>query len=89
MKRRRTGTEPVTARSPLRLRLILAAGALAVFIAAAVRLAMGAYSAGPRDSPSPIVLVVLAAVCGVLALVALLDLAVILRRLRRARKTVG
>ncbi|GAA5611284.1 hypothetical protein CP981_01365 [Streptomyces platensis] len=85
MKRRRTGTEPVTARSPLRLRLVLAAGALAFFTAAAVRLAMGARSAGPRYSPNTTVLVVLAAVCGVLALVALLNLAVILRRMRRVR----
>lgn len=53
MRRPRTGTEPVTARSPLRLRLILASAALVVFAAAAVGLAMGVRSPGPHDSSAP------------------------------------
>ncbi|KOG41137.1 DUF6343 family protein [Streptomyces decoyicus] len=87
MRRPRTGTEPVTARSPLRLRLILASAALVVFTAATVRLAMGAHSAGPHDSPSATVLLVLAVVCGVLALAAILDLVVLRRRMRSQRTT--
>ncbi|MFG2833339.1 DUF6343 family protein [Streptomyces sp. NPDC048434] len=87
MRRSRTGTEPVEARSPLRLRLILASAALVVFAAATVRLAMGAHSAGPHDSPSPTVLLVLAVVCGVLAIVGMLDVVVLIRRLRSERTT--
>lgn len=85
MKRQRTGTEPVEARSPLRLRLILATAAVVIFAVATVRLAMGAHSARPHDSPSPTVLLVLAVVCGVLALAATLDVAVLIRRLRSQR----
>ncbi|MEW1753108.1 DUF6343 family protein [Streptomyces angustmyceticus] len=84
MKQRRTGTEPVTAQSPLRLRRTLAAGALVLLVAATVRLALAAHAAGPHSSPGPTVLLVLAVVCGVLALSALVDLVVLTRRLRRA-----
>ncbi|MEU8994713.1 DUF6343 family protein [Streptomyces caniferus] len=87
MKHRRTGTEPMTAHSPLRLRRTLAAGALVVFVAAAVRLALAAHSAGPHDSPSPTVLLILAVVCGVLAVAAVVDLVLITRRLRQAGKS--
>ncbi|MFE1763660.1 DUF6343 family protein [Streptomyces angustmyceticus] len=87
MKQRRTGTEPVTAQSPLRLRRTLAAGALVLLVAATVRLALAAHAAGAHDSPSPTVLLVLAVVCGVLAIAAVIDLVVLTRRLRQTGKT--
>lgn len=83
----RTGTEPVTARSPLRLRLLLAGVFLPLFVAGCALFAVGAADAGPGDSPGRGPLILLSAVCGVLALTALLDLLVILRRLRRERGT--
>jgi Family of unknown function (DUF6343) len=86
--RRRSGTEPLTARSPLRLRLILSAVAVVVFGAGAARLAVWSAASGPRDSPGPTVLLVLAVVCGVLVLLAAVDLFVLLRRIRRERRPV-
>ncbi|MEU1707008.1 DUF6343 family protein [Streptomyces sp. NPDC005706] len=80
----RTGTEPVTARSPLRLRLLLSAVFLPLFAAATAVLAVRAAHSGPGDSPGSGALSVLAVICGVLALAAALDLAVVTRRLRRA-----
>lgn len=81
----RTGTEPVTARSPLRLRLLLAGIFLPLFLAGCALFAVWAADAGPGDSPGRGPLTFLAVVCGVLALTALLDLLVVLRRLRRER----
>ncbi|GAU69333.1 hypothetical protein SSP35_11_01520 [Streptomyces sp. NBRC 110611] len=89
MKRSRTGTEPVTARSALRLRLILASGALVVFATGTIRFASWARASQPNDSPGPTVLLALSVVCGVLALVAALDLVVILRRCRREQRPGG
>ncbi|MFD4584986.1 DUF6343 family protein [Streptomyces sp. NPDC058423] len=76
----RTGTEPVTARSALTLRLVLSLVALPVFVAGTVLFAVRAGTSGPLDSPGPAVLVALALACGVLALVAAVDLLVIGRR---------
>ncbi|MFI8092494.1 DUF6343 family protein [Streptomyces sp. NPDC086080] len=81
----RTGTEPVTARSPLRLRLLLAALFLPLFVAGCALFAVWAAGADPGDSPSRGPLIFISAVCGFLALTALLDLVVVLRRLRRER----
>lgn len=81
----RSGTEPVTARSPLRLRRLLAGLFLPLFLAGCALFAVWAADAGPDDSPGRGPLVLLAVVCGVLALTALLDLLVVLRRLRRER----
>lgn len=81
----RTGTEPVTARSPLRLRLLLAGIFLPLFLAGCALFAVWAADAGPGDNPGRGPLTFLAVVCGVLALTALLDLLVVLRRLRRER----
>ncbi len=81
----RTGTEPVTARSPLRLRLLLASVFVSLFIAGAVLFAVWAAGADAGDSPGSGPLTFLAVVCGVLALTAALDLRVVLRRLRRER----
>ncbi|MGW5972475.1 DUF6343 family protein [Streptomyces sp. NPDC055186] len=83
----RTGTEPVTARSPLRLRLLLAGAFLPLFTAAAVLFGLWAAESGPGDSPGRGALVVLTVVCGVFALSAAVDLWVVIRRLRRERET--
>lgn len=83
----RTGTEPITARSPLRLRLLLAGVSLLVLLAGCVLFGVWAADAGPGDSPGRGPLIFIAAVCGFLALTALVDLVVVRRRLRRERGT--
>lgn len=81
----RTGTEPVTARSPLRLRRLLAGIFLALFLAGCALFAMAAAQADPGDSPGRGPLILLAVVSGVLALTALANLLVVRHRLRRER----
>ncbi|MFD8387925.1 DUF6343 family protein [Streptomyces sp. NPDC059680] len=83
----RTGTEPTTARSALRLRRLLSAVFLPLFAAATAGFAVWAARSGPGDSPGGGPLTVLAAVCGVLALAAALDLVVVTARRRRERDT--
>ncbi|MGW1164503.1 DUF6343 family protein [Streptomyces sp. NPDC001153] len=83
----RTGTEPATARSALRLRQLLSAVFLPLFAAATAGFAIWAARSGPGDSPGGGPLTVLAVVCGVLALAAALDLAVVTGRRRRERHT--
>ncbi|HLL32711.1 MAG TPA: DUF6343 family protein [Streptomyces sp.] len=82
-RRSRTGTEPVTARSPLRLRLLLSAAFLPLFAAAAVLLGLWAADSGPGDSPGSGPLTGLAVVCAVLAAIAAVDAVVVRRRMRR------
>lgn len=84
--RRRSGTEPVTARSPLRLRLVLSASAVVVFGATTACFAVWPGGIRHAGLPGPTALLVLAVVCGVLALLAALDLVVLLRRIRRERR---
>ncbi|MFI5683426.1 DUF6343 family protein [Streptomyces sp. NPDC051636] len=79
----RTGTEPVTARSALRSRLLLSAVFLPVFAAGTAVFGVWAARSGPGDTPGRGALVTLAAVCGALALVAALDLVVVTGRVRR------
>ncbi|MGW0825403.1 DUF6343 family protein [Streptomyces sp. NPDC002845] len=81
----RTGTEPLTAQSPLGLRLLLACLFLPVFVAATVLFAVWAAASGPGETPGSGVLTAIAAVCGALALLTVLDLVVVVRRLRRER----
>jgi hypothetical protein len=81
----RTGTEPATARSALRLRRLLSAVFLPLFAAATAGFAVWSARSGPGDSPGAGPLAALAAVCGVLALGAALDLVVVSRRTRRDR----
>ncbi|MFD9968684.1 DUF6343 family protein [Streptomyces sp. NPDC059017] len=81
----RSGTEPVTARSALTLRLVLSLVAVPVFVAGTVLFAAWAGASGPLDSPAPAVLVALAVACGVLALVAAVDLLVLGRRLSHGK----
>ncbi|MEU3732345.1 DUF6343 family protein [Streptomyces sp. NPDC033538] len=83
----RTGTEPVTAQSPLRLRLLLSAVFLPLFVAGAAFFGVWAADTGSGDSPGRGGLVVLAAVCAALALLAAADLMVVIGRLRRERDT--
>ncbi|MFY4723106.1 DUF6343 family protein [Streptomyces sp. LaBMicrA B280] len=78
-----SGTEPATARSDLRLRLILSALFLPVFTAATVGFALWSAHQGPGDSPGSGPLTVLAVVCGVLALSAALGLVRVTGRRRR------
>lgn len=81
----RTGSEPVTARSALGLRLLITIVALPLFVAGAVLFAWWAVSSGQTDAPGSSSLAGLAVVCGLLAVFAALDLVVILRRRSRER----
>lgn len=81
----RAGTEPVNARSPVGLRLLLSAVYVPVFTAAAVLFAVWSVRSGPHDSPGTTVLDAIAGGCAALALVAALDLVVLLRRRGRVR----
>ncbi|MFV0132405.1 DUF6343 family protein [Streptomyces sp. HMX87] len=81
----RTGTEPATARSALRLRLVLSAVFLPLFVAGAAFFGVWAGAWDPGDSPGRGVLVALGAVCAALALLAVADLMTITSRLRRER----
>ncbi|MFH8976248.1 DUF6343 family protein [Streptomyces sp. NPDC017890] len=83
----RTGTEPVTAQSPLRMRLLLSAVFLPLFVAGAAFFGVWAADAGSGDSPGRGSLVALAAVCAAFALSAAADLMVVTGRLRRERGT--
>ncbi|XVQ15292.1 DUF6343 family protein [Spirillospora sp. CA-255316] len=70
------GDEPLTARSPLRLRAVLSTVALLAGAVAAVLFAVaGSRGGGPGPWTA-------AAICAVIALVALVDLVVIARRAR-------
>lgn len=84
-RRERTGTEPVTARSALRLRLVLGVIGLLVFLLGTVLFALWAGTVTERDVPDPTQLTVLAVICGVLALFAAVDLVVVVLRLVRER----
>ena len=76
---RRTGTEPQTVRSPLRLRMVLAGfGLIACTVAAVSLLGKAQHQAGSTSTA----LTVAAAVAGVGALVAIVDLAVLAGRRR-------
>ena len=80
-RRARSGTEPATAKSPLRLRMALAAFGLAVCL---VALGWGLLRGGDGPGQAPEVIAVLAAVG---AAVAVLDLIVLAVRWRRRRRT--
>ncbi|PTH83683.1 hypothetical protein C9J60_36910 [Streptomyces sp. A244] len=84
-RRERTGTEPVTARSALGLRLLLASCYTPLFIAASALFAVWSTQSRPGSSPTSSQLAVLSGVCAVLAVIAAVDLAVILRRRKSER----
>ncbi|MFC8012810.1 DUF6343 family protein [Streptomyces cinereoruber] len=79
---RRSGSEPVTARSDLKLRLLLAAVFTPLFAAATIAFAFWAARADDGDTPGPGVLAILAVVCGLLTVTAAIDLVVVARRRR-------
>ncbi|MGK5501595.1 DUF6343 family protein, partial [Streptomyces sp. URMC 125] len=83
--RSRTGTEPVTARSALGLRLLLSAVYAPVFLAGTVFFAAWTARSGPGDSPGPDSLRTLTWICAALTVLALADLLVVLARVRRER----
>ena len=81
----RTGSEPVTAQSSLRLRTLLSSLFAPVFLAAAAGFGLWAASSGPGSSPGSGPLWGIAVVCAVLGLLALVDLVVLRARRRRER----
>ncbi|MGC9538561.1 DUF6343 family protein [Streptomyces sp. UG1] len=81
----RTGTEPITARSALGLRLLLAVCFTPLFVAATVLFALWSARAGPDSSPTASQLAVVTGLCAVFAVFSAVDLAVVLRRRRRER----
>ncbi|WP_101257465.1 DUF6343 family protein [Streptomyces barkulensis] len=83
--RSRTGTEPVTARSPLGLRLLLSVVYIPVFLAGTVFFALWAADSGPGDVPGADSLRTIAWICAALTLVGVIDLIVVLVRRRRER----
>ncbi len=82
----RTGTEPVTARSALRARLVLASIFTPVFIAATARFAYWTAETGTGEAPITGSMLVLTVACGLLALFSVVDLLVVLRRRREERE---
>jgi len=76
--RQPTGSEPLTARSPLRLRAVMSGIALVAAVAAGVVFAVLAIT-GREPGAGPWVVV---AICAVVAIIAVVDLWVIRRRAR-------
>jgi hypothetical protein len=78
----RSGTEPATARSDLKLRLLLSVLFLPVFALMTTGFAVWAARSTSSDVPGRGTLVVFAVCCGVLTLLAAVDLRVVVRRRR-------
>ncbi|MCX4578471.1 DUF6343 family protein [Streptomyces sp. NBC_01571] len=81
-RRRRSGTEPSTARSALKLRFLLALTFTPLFAAATIGFALWASHAHSGDTVGPTTLAVLAALFGLLTAIAAIDLWVVVRRRR-------
>ncbi|WP_240134574.1 hypothetical protein [Streptomyces sp. MUM 178J] len=79
------GAEPMTARNPLRVRLLLAMVYIPVFAAGAVLFGVWGLWSQAGDSPDPGVLMALSFICAVLALLALGEAVGIHHRRERAR----
>lgn len=84
----RAGDEPITARSALGVRLVLAVLFTPLFLAGTALFWYWATQAGPGDVPGVDSLRSLTAICAGLSLFALTDLIVVLRR-RRKRRPAG
>jgi hypothetical protein len=78
----RTGTEPVTARTALGIRLILAVIFVPVFLAGTALFWFWMTQVGPGDAPGVDSLCTLTVICGGLAVFSVIDLLVVLRRRR-------
>ncbi|MFJ1706412.1 DUF6343 family protein [Kitasatospora sp. NPDC088346] len=78
----RSGTEPATARTDLKLRFLLSMLFTPVFALLTLGFAVWAARSGPTDNPSQAVLTVFAVVCGALTVFAAVDLWVVVRRRR-------
>ncbi|WP_059011439.1 DUF6343 family protein [Streptomyces specialis] len=85
-RRPRTGTEPVTAYSPLRMRLVLSCVFVPLFAALTGAFAVWWATSDSGDQPSPAELAWLTLGCALLTLLAAIDLAVVLRRRRHQRE---
>lgn len=80
------GSEPVTARSDLPARRLLARIFGALFLAGTVVFCLLAATARPGSSPGRLFFAVYAAVCATFVVVALVDLAVVRRRMAEQRR---
>ncbi|CAL9659846.1 DUF6343 family protein [Streptomyces sp. enrichment culture] len=74
-------SEPLHAHSALRLRLLLSALFVPLFLAGTAFFGVWAADTGPGENPGRGTLVVVAVVCGAFALLAAADLMVVVRRL--------
>ncbi|NGO72732.1 DUF6343 family protein [Streptomyces boncukensis] len=81
----RTGSEPATAQSAVRLRLLLSALFTPLCLAAAAGFALWAAASGGGSSPGSGPLWGIALACGLLGLLGAVDLGVLVARLRRER----
>ncbi|WP_457033461.1 DUF6343 family protein [Kitasatospora sp. P5_F3] len=77
-----SGTEPMTARSDLKLRFLLSVIFTPLFALTTAGFAVWAAVADPGASPSPATLTAFAVACGLLTLFAAVDLLVVVRRRR-------
>ncbi|WP_369182512.1 DUF6343 family protein [Streptomyces sp. Y1] len=81
-RRWRSGTEPATARSDLKLRFLLSLTFTPLFALATLGFALWAVASPAFGAPSRGTLIGFAVACGVLTLFAAVDLAVVVRRRR-------
>ncbi|MFJ6620472.1 DUF6343 family protein [Kitasatospora sp. NPDC091335] len=81
-RRWRSGTEPATARSALRLRYLLSLTFTPLFALATVGFAVWAAAAPAHGAPGRGTLTGFAVACGLLTLFAAVDLVVVIRRRR-------
>ncbi|MFI5530831.1 DUF6343 family protein [Kitasatospora sp. NPDC051853] len=81
----RSGSEPMTARSDLKLRFLLSVLFTPLYALMTAGFALWSAVNGPGDVPSQASLRTFAIVCGVLTLLAAVDLAVVVRRRRTER----
>ncbi|MFI6844122.1 DUF6343 family protein [Kitasatospora sp. NBC_00085] len=81
-RRWRSGTEPATARSDLKLRYLLALTFTPLFALTTVAFAVWAANAPVVGAPSRGTLTGFAVACGILTVFAVVDLVVVIRRRR-------
>ncbi|MCE7083327.1 DUF6343 family protein [Streptomyces sp. ST2-7A] len=84
----RAGTEPVNARSALRLRMRLSVIFIPLFVGLTIIFAVWWGTSEPGDMPGPAELSMLTIGAGLLTVLAIINLIVVLRRIRRESGTV-